>query len=302
VKLFSIIICSRNPREDFIRRTLQAIREQTLDNRHWELVIVDSASNPPLEQRGLPVPDGTRFIRVDEPGIARARMNGTFAASGEWIVFVDDDNLLDCNYLEKSLEVIDERPEIALFCGRISPEFQSPPPEWLKLFHRQLAIIDFASDSWAREWDPARIPCWTAGMCIRRHVAMSFFQNVQNDPFVIAIKTRVEDVYLVMETVRKGNEAGLFCRLHLRHLIPTERMTPEYLSRVVAETAYNVTILRRRESTAGIRDFLRPMKQAIMATWKHGISPTGRIMRAAAFSDLQGELDVVFSRFLKRPV
>lgn len=288
-KIFSIVICSKNPRADAFNRVLEAVRNQSLDADQWELVLVDSNSSPPLEIRSLNVPTRTRIVRVEEPGVFRARMAGVFAATGKWIVFVDDDNVLDHDYLDQAAAVIQRMPEIGLFCGRISGEFERPPPQWLKLFYRQLAIIDLATDSWARVWDQTRVPCWTAGMCIRRHIADSHFRKSSADPFLLSIN-RVEDVHMVMCVVRDGNLAGLFTCLHMRHLIPKERMTVSYLKRISGETAYNMTRLRCREFGVTVRDFLRPVKNALMA-FRWGASPRGRIAAYTALAELRGVID-----------
>ncbi|MGA2852681.1 MAG: glycosyltransferase, partial [Verrucomicrobiota bacterium] len=47
----SIIICTHNPREDYLRRVLEALRAQTLPARDWELLLVDNASEKPLASR-----------------------------------------------------------------------------------------------------------------------------------------------------------------------------------------------------------------------------------------------------------
>jgi cellulose synthase/poly-beta-1,6-N-acetylglucosamine synthase-like glycosyltransferase len=285
---FSCVVCTRNPRADYFQRVLAAIDEQSHAVEDREIVIVDSDSSPPLSERSFRWPRHTRFVRVSQPGIARARMAGAKAARGQWIVFVDDDNVLDHDYLQRAADVIDNRPDVALFCGRISGEFEAPPPSWLPRFFRQLAVIDFSRDSWASRWDPEKIPCWTAGMCVRRDVLRAHFDEVESDPFAVAIQTRVEDVYLVMRTVQKGLTAGLFRSLHLRHLIPPERMTPEYLCRITDETAYNMTVLRCRAAGPRGRDLIRPVKEWLLATWRHGWTPAGRIGRAAAFASFRG--------------
>ena len=287
---FSIVICTRNPRGDSFARVLEAVRDQSPAAPRWELVIVDSNSSPPLKARSLPVPKETRFVRVEEPGIFRARMAGVFAARGEWIVFVDDDNVLDRDYLERAAAVIDRLPDIGLFCGRISGEFECPPPEWLKPLYRHLAIIDFADDSWAREWDPSRVPCWTAGMVIRRDLADRHFRAYSSDPFWLSVETRTEDVHLVMCAVKAGHLAGLFTTLHLRHLIPPDRMTEAYLQKISCETAYNMTRIRCSESGITIRDFLRPLKNAAFAL-RFGVGPRCRIALAAAWADFRAVID-----------
>lgn len=82
-----------------------------------------------------------------------------------------------------------------------------------------------------------------------------YCDEIHNDSFPTTIRTRVEDCHLVMRTLAKGHLAGLFRSLHLRHLIPEERMTPEYLCGIVYETAYNVTALRCRADGRGIMTF-----------------------------------------------
>ena len=44
----SVIICTHNPRLDYLGRVLDALREQTLGKEQWELVVVDNASTSSL--------------------------------------------------------------------------------------------------------------------------------------------------------------------------------------------------------------------------------------------------------------
>ena len=37
---YSIIICSNNPRPDYLRRTLSALELQTLARERWELLMI----------------------------------------------------------------------------------------------------------------------------------------------------------------------------------------------------------------------------------------------------------------------
>ena len=293
---FSMVLCTRNPREKYLTRVLAAL-DGLAGNAPRELVVVDSSSTPPLRDRSIAWPEGTTILRLEESGVARARAAGVRAAYGEWVVFVDDDNVLDPDYLQRAEEIIRQNPAIVLFCGRISGEFEEAPPAWLAPFYRQLAIIDFDDDTSAAEWIPSQLPCWTAGMCVRRDVVTEYCDEIAGDPFALSIQTRVEDVYLVMRTVAKGYTAGLFRRLHLRHLIPPERMTIEYLCKIVDETAFNMTVLRCRESGVSVRDVLRPLRSVVASTLRHGWNPAGRISRTAAYADVRGAISTLMSGF-----
>jgi len=73
----SVIICSRNPRKDYFARVLDALKSQTLAKDRWELLLVDSASDIPLEKSEPISWHGRhRHVRVDEPGSALARIRG----------------------------------------------------------------------------------------------------------------------------------------------------------------------------------------------------------------------------------
>ena len=39
---FSVIICTHNPRSDYLRRVLDALKAQTLLREQWELLLIDN--------------------------------------------------------------------------------------------------------------------------------------------------------------------------------------------------------------------------------------------------------------------
>jgi cellulose synthase/poly-beta-1,6-N-acetylglucosamine synthase-like glycosyltransferase len=47
----SVIICSHNPRPDYLRRVLGALKAQTLPKERWELLFIDNASKEPLAEK-----------------------------------------------------------------------------------------------------------------------------------------------------------------------------------------------------------------------------------------------------------
>jgi hypothetical protein len=42
----SVIICTHNPRPDYLARTLDALRLQTTGMAEWELLLIDNGSHP----------------------------------------------------------------------------------------------------------------------------------------------------------------------------------------------------------------------------------------------------------------
>jgi Glycosyl transferase family 2 len=49
MKLISVIVCTHNPRLDYLRRTIGGLKRQTLSPEQWELLLIDKASDEILE-------------------------------------------------------------------------------------------------------------------------------------------------------------------------------------------------------------------------------------------------------------
>src|SRR4051794_37262259 len=105
---------------DYLGRTFDALRAQTLPFANWELLVVDNKSTPPLQDR-LDVgwhPNAT-LVREEQLGLARTRITGFKVAKGDLVVLVDDDNVLAADYLERALEIAQKFPFIGTWSGHI---------------------------------------------------------------------------------------------------------------------------------------------------------------------------------------
>jgi len=72
--LISIVICTHNPKKDFIERVLRALEKQTLSKDLWELLLVDNASDRLLSQEiNLDWHPQARHIREEKLGLTSAR-------------------------------------------------------------------------------------------------------------------------------------------------------------------------------------------------------------------------------------
>src|ERR1039458_6510764 len=127
----SVIICTHNLNQDYLRRTLGGLKRQTLVNSRWELLLIDNASARPLSSEvDLTWHSNARHIREEELGLTPARLRGIRESSGELLVFVDDDNVLDEHYLVNVTSIATAHPLIGAFGGSIIAEFEEPPPKW----------------------------------------------------------------------------------------------------------------------------------------------------------------------------
>src|SRR5690348_10184642 len=124
----SVVICSHNPRPDYLGSAIDALRNQTLPKKQWELILVDNASEQPLSEAwDLSWHPSARHIRETELGIAIARQRGIKESTAELIVFVDDDNVLAPDYLSAVINICEQWPQLGVWGGSIAPKFEVEP-------------------------------------------------------------------------------------------------------------------------------------------------------------------------------
>jgi len=94
---------------------IASVEQQTLLD--WELIVVDDASTPPF---ALATPlSQLRTVRQPIPqGGAASKRLGTEAALGEFVAYLDDDDLLSPNFLSRVARAFEQNPELdVVFVG-----------------------------------------------------------------------------------------------------------------------------------------------------------------------------------------
>ena len=109
----SVIIPTRD-RPQFLREAIASVRAQTVAD-HEIVVVVNGPANAYTSQI-LDVAAGQRIVRIEQAGIAIALNAGIEAARGEWLAFLDDDDLWEPNRLEAALKTADETNAGLIFC------------------------------------------------------------------------------------------------------------------------------------------------------------------------------------------
>ncbi len=238
--MISVIVCTHNPRPEYLSRVIEGLRTQTLRRSAWELIIVDNASEPEKAPRAdLSWHPDAKLISETRLGLTPARLRGIRQAKGNLLVFVDDDNVLDPDYLENSIRIADERPFLGSWSGQCRPGFETVPPEWTRRYWGNLALREFDRDVWSNLPRLAdTMPCG-AGLCVRRAVALRYVElhDSGNRKFQLdrAGNSLLSggDNDLAASACDLGLGVGLMTSLKLTHLMPPERFTEEYLARLV---------------------------------------------------------------------
>jgi glycosyltransferase involved in cell wall biosynthesis len=239
--MLSVIICTHNPRPDYLTRVLEALKVQTLPKEQWELLLIDNASQVPLADAwDLSWQPHARHIREDELGLTPARLRGIKESTGGLLVFLDDDNVLGREYLTAALGIGDQWPHLGAFGGSIKGEFEAPPPDWIIPYFEGLVVCELDRDYWSNQGGWSWATPYGAGLCVRRRVAEDYAQKVMKSKLRNSLDrsgTSMRsggDSDLAWCALDLGMGTGRFRSLELLHLIPKSRLTRDYIIRLYA--------------------------------------------------------------------
>ena len=244
----TVVIPTHNPHAGRLAHTLAGLRAQTLPPPAWELVIVDNASADPALFATLDLGWHSRACVIREPqlGLTAARQCGLRATDAEFVVLVDDDNVLAPDYLENALAIFAAHPRLGLAGGKSAPHFAVEPPAWTREFFPLLALRDLGpSEIVSSGLRPAgaagnEYPVYApigAGMALRRAAWQAWLTARDNDPGALSDRrgdalTSSGDNDIVLCAMKAGWEVGYFPQLTLTHLIPAARLEAGYLARL----------------------------------------------------------------------
>jgi glycosyltransferase involved in cell wall biosynthesis len=108
--------------EDFINEAVESVLCQSLDN--WELLLVDDGSTDGsteiAQQYARRFPTKVRYLQHDEHqnlGMSASRNLGIRNANGQFISFLDADDVWHPSKLEQQTSILEAYPEAGLVCG-----------------------------------------------------------------------------------------------------------------------------------------------------------------------------------------
>lgn len=253
----SVILCAHNPRADYLEETVASLRCQKIEPDLVEFVLVDNGSDPEIASSFVDgFPYAARIVKESELGLTHARLRGILESKGELLVFVDDDNVLNENYLLRMQDKFSSNRLLGCAGGTITPRFESEPPDEWRPLTSCLALRNVESISITNQFIPALAP-YGAGMGLRRIVAEEYLRSVESEPWRKELGRKgqslasAEDIDITCTACDLGLACGLFPDLTLMHLIPANRTQPDYLKRLALGIAQSNFLLRRYRNLPG---------------------------------------------------
>jgi hypothetical protein len=168
-------------------------------------------------------------------------------ARGDTLVFVDDDNVLAPDFLERIEAIAEQYPYLGVFgAGSVEPEFEiEPPPELARLAAEHggllplLALKRVSSAAWSNNpMDRSSMP-WGAGLCVPRETAAYYVELTQRLDVSEMLDRRGKELLCAGDDLfswaaaSMGKGFGVFPELRVIHLISARRVLPGYFLRLI---------------------------------------------------------------------
>ena len=130
----SAVIPTHN-RAGYLRKALEALANQTLPKREYEILVIDNRSLDHTKQVVLEEFSGLQNLKyIFEPvlGLNQARNTGWRYARGRYVAYTDDDAIPCQVWLQRIVEAFETvLPMPGCVGGRIDPIWETPRPLWL---------------------------------------------------------------------------------------------------------------------------------------------------------------------------
>lgn len=141
----TVSVCLCTFRRQSLTATLEGLARQVLPSEvKLDVVLVDSdragSAQIQIEQARARLPLSIRNFVAERPGVAEARNKAVSEATGDWLAFIDDDEVPAPDWLSQLLACADASGAQVVF-GTVNPIYPKGCPGWIEesdLFGRSL--------------------------------------------------------------------------------------------------------------------------------------------------------------------
>ena len=271
----SVIICTFNPNKITFEKCLKCVSEASDYYEPHEIIIIDNNSSDPLIEQDYinefsRNSSNVKVIRESNQGLVSARLRGIRESSGGLIIFVDDDNFIDKNYFLVAADISLKYPFIGAFSGQVTLEYDTEPEAWTKKYWGMLIYRKFNENVWSNQPFNGDTMPYGAGLCVSRDVAGHYHNLLMNGERPFNLDRHKDSLMsggdndLAMCACDIGQGMGLFKDLHLRHYIPSNRFTLDYLSRLAYGIYFSsAMLLFMRTGKVDKKTFIQRVKHLI---------------------------------------
>lgn len=261
--MLSVILCTYN-RERYIYNVLQSIAAGGFGD--YEIVLVNNNSTDGTESEcqrfAKDHPEvAMRYCVEKQQGLSYARNCGIMESQGEVLVYVDDDAVVNREYLQTYADFFNRNKEAVAAGGPITPRYDGcEEPSWMSHYTRQLVTGELNLGTREREFPKGAFP--GGGNAAYRK---SVFNEVGLFNVELGRKGNsligAEEKDLFDKMTSRGMKFYYLPNAILYHLIPPKKLTQDYFDRLT----YGIGVSERyRTQQIGRKKYLnRLLKEAV---------------------------------------
>jgi glycosyltransferase involved in cell wall biosynthesis len=211
----------------------------------WEVLVIDnnSCDNTAALVQAYQASWGAicalRYVFEPQQGAAIARRRAMQEAQGEWVGFLDDDNLPAPNWVAAAYGFGQAHAKAGAFGGQIHGQYEQLPPQNFGRIACFLAIVErrqpFCYNSKANGRKTDRVLPPGAGLVIRKQAWLESIPLTQviQGPTGASIASKGEDIEVLTYLRQAGWEIWNNPEMHIYHAIPAWRLERDYLLQLV---------------------------------------------------------------------
>lgn len=232
--MLSVILCTYN-RERYIYNVLQSIAAGGFGD--YEIVLVNNNSTDGTESEcqrfAKDHPEvAMRYCVEKQQGLSYARNRGIMESQGEVLVYVDDDAVVNREYLQTYADFFNRNKEAVAAGGPITPRYDGcEEPSWMSHYTRQLVTGELNLGTRDREFPKGAFP--GGGNAAYRK---SVFNEVGLFNVELGRKGNsligAEEKDLFDKMTSRGMKFYYLPNAILYHLIPPKKLTQDYFDRL----------------------------------------------------------------------
>jgi glucosyl-dolichyl phosphate glucuronosyltransferase len=228
---FTVAICTWN-RASLLSRVLEQLTRIQHPSAAWEVIVVNNNSTDDTERvlnafvGRLPL----RSVFEPRPGLSHSRNTAIRQATGDYVVWTDDDVLVDPSWLAAYQRAVERWPEAAVFGGPVRPRFEGTPPLWLSAVWQDIQEAFATQDLGVEPFEldgGDKIP-YGANFVVRMREQRQFTY----DPTLgrtQAAGALGEETAVIRAILASGGTGWWVPDAVVEHWIPNERQTVRYL-------------------------------------------------------------------------
>ena len=243
----SVVICTYNGAR-LLPATLRHIAQQRVRPEiSWEVIVVNNASSDNTaevvinEWEKLQNPVPFSLLCQPTPGLTYARELALEKAQYEFVLFCDDDNWLNPEYINRAYDLMLQHPAIGVLGGHGELLFETVPPAWAA------GLSIFAHGPQAQVSGKVKNNVVYGAGCVMRRTA---YETIIGAGFKSMLTDRLGanlssggDYELCYAIALAGFDIWYDDSLKFKHFMPAKRISWEYSTRFFKDSAQSFEVL-----------------------------------------------------------